>query len=117
MTSPNQKVYVFGRLRGVTTRRIGQLARSSGLVLIRRPSTADIIVLAQSTARKAVSEQGELRLRFRPRGGAQLLSERSFRSLIGLAAPKAAAEGRYSEDQVAKLAGLGVEQLRTFRAL
>ena len=27
--------------------------------------------------------------------------------------PKAAADGRYSEDQVAKLAGLGVEQLRT----
>ena len=113
MTSPNQKVYVFGRLRGVTMRRIGQLARSSGLALTRRPSAADIIVLPHSTARSAVSEQGELRLRFRPKSRAQLLSERSFKSRIGLPVSRAAADGRYSEDQVAKLAGLGVEQLRT----
>src|SRR5271165_2332258 len=113
MTSPNQKVYVFGRLRGVTTRRIRQLARSSGLALTRRPSAADIIVLAHSTARSAISEQGELRLRFRPKSRAQLLSERSFKSRIGMPASRAAADGRYSEDQVAKLAGLGVEQIRT----
>ncbi len=113
MTSPNQKVYVVGRLRGITKRRIGQLARSSGLALTRRPSAADIIVLAHSTARSVVSEQGELRLRYRPKSRAKLLSERSFKSRIGLPASRAAAEGRYSEDQVAKLAGLGVGQLRT----
>jgi len=113
MTSTDQKVYVFGRLRGVTARRVGQLARSSGLALTRRPSAADIIVLAHSTARSAVSEQGELRLRFRPRSRAQLLSERSFKSRIGVIAPAIAADGRYSEDQVARLAGLGVEQIRS----
>ena len=42
-----------------------------------------------------------------------MLSERSFKSRIGLLASRAAADGRFSEDQVAKLAGLGVEQLRT----
>jgi len=41
------------------------------------------------------------------------LSERSFRSRIGILPPRVVADGRYSEDQVAKLAGLGVEQLRT----
>jgi tetratricopeptide (TPR) repeat protein len=113
MTSPDQKVYVFGRLRGLTTRRVGRLARSSGLALTRRPSAADIIVLAHSTARSAVSERGELRLSFRPKTGAQLLSERSFKSRIGLPVSRAAADGRYSGDQVAKLVGLGAEQLRT----
>ena len=113
MTSPDQKVYVFGRLRGVTIRRLRLLARAAGLALTRRPPAADIIVLAHSTARSAVSEQGELRLRFQPKSNAQLLSERSFKSRIGLPASRAVADGRYSEDQVAKLAGLGVEQLRT----
>ncbi len=113
MTSTDQKVYVFGRLRGVTTRRIGQLAHEVGLGLTRRPSAADIIVLARGTARSAVAEQGELRLKFRPKSRAQLVSERSFKSRIGLPASRTIADGRYSEDHVAKLAGLRVEQLRT----
>ena len=113
MTSPDQKVYVFGRLRGVTTRRVGQLAHAAGLALTRRPAAANMIALAHGTARTAVSEQGELRLPFQPKKNAQLLSERSFKSRIRVIAPAIAADGRYSEDQVAKLAGLGVEQIRT----
>ena len=113
MTSAGQKVYVFGRLRGVTARRLRLLARAAGLALTRRPAAANIIVLAHSTARSAVSEEGELRLRFQPKKNAQLLSERSFRSRIGIVPPKAVADSNYSEDQVAKLAGLRVEQIRT----
>jgi len=113
MTSADQKVYVFGRLRGVTLRRLRLLTRAAGLALTRRPPAADIIVLAHGTARSAVSEPGDLRLRFQPKRNAQLLSERSFRFRIGILQPKAVADGRYSENQVAKLAGLGVEQLRT----
>jgi tetratricopeptide (TPR) repeat protein len=113
MTSADQKVYVFGRLRGVTIRRLRLLSRAVGLALTRRPLPADVIVLAHSTARSAVSEQGELRLGFQPKRNAQLLSERSFRSWIGMPAPRAVAERCHSEGQVAKLAGLGVEQLRT----
>jgi tetratricopeptide (TPR) repeat protein len=113
MTSTRQKVYVYGRLRGVTARRLRLLARAAGIALTRRPQAADIIVLAHSTARSAVSEQGELRLRFSPKRNAQLLSERSFRSRIVTLSPKAIADNPYSEGQVAKLAGLEVEQLRT----
>ena len=113
MTSVGQKVYLFGRLRGVTVRRLRLLARSVGLALTRRPPAADIVVLAHGTARSAVSDQGELRLQFQPKRTAQLLSEGSFRSRIGIPAPRAAADSPYSEDQVAKLAGLGLEQLRT----
>jgi hypothetical protein len=66
-----------------------------------------------NTARSALSDEGELRLRFQPKRNAQFLSERSFRSRIRMSAPRAIAESCYSEGQVAKLAGLGVEQLRT----
>jgi tetratricopeptide (TPR) repeat protein len=113
MTSADQKVYVLGRLRGVTIRRLRLLTRSAGLGLTRRPAAADVVALAHGTARTAVCEQGELRLRFQPKTNVRIMSERSFRSRIGILSPKAAADGRYSEDQVAKLAGLGVEQLRT----
>lgn len=113
MTATDQKVYVFGRLRGVTIRRLRLLTRTAGLVLTRRAQAADVVVLAHGTARSAVSEQGELRLRIQARKNAKLLSERSFRSRIGNLQPKTPADGAHSEDQVAKLAGLGVEQLRT----
>ena len=113
MTSADQKVYVFGRLRGVMARRLRLLARAAGLALTRRPPAADIIVLAHGTARSAVSERGELRLRIQAKRSAQFLSERSFRSRIGILPPKVVADSRYSEDQVAKLAGLNAEQLRT----
>jgi tetratricopeptide (TPR) repeat protein len=113
MISVGQKVHVFGRLRGATIRRLRLLTRAAGLVLTRRPPAADIIVLSQGTARSAVSDRGELRLPFQPKSNAQFLSERSFRPRIGMSTPRAVADGPYSESQVAKLAGLGVEQLRT----
>jgi tetratricopeptide (TPR) repeat protein len=113
MTSANQKVYVYGRLRGVTIRRLRILMGAAGLALTRRPPAADIIVLAHSTARSAVSDEGELRLRFQTRKDAELLSERCFRSRIGMPAPRAGGESCSSEGQVAKLAGLRVEQLHT----
>jgi tetratricopeptide (TPR) repeat protein len=113
MTSVNQKVYVFGRLRGVTIRRLRLLTPAAGLAPTSTPSAADIIVLAHNTAGSSVSAQGELCLRFQPKRNAQLLSERTFRSRIGMPSPRAVTDCPYSEGQVAKLAGLAVEQLRT----
>ena len=113
MTSADQKVYVLGRLRGVTIRRLRLLTRAAGLALTRRPPAADIIVLAHGAARSAVSDQGELRLGFQAKTNTQLLSERSFRRRIGILAPTEVGDRPYAEDQVAKLAGLGIAQLRT----
>jgi tetratricopeptide (TPR) repeat protein len=113
MTSADQKVYVLGRLRGITIRRLRILSRAAGLALTRRPTAADVVVLAHGTARSAVSDEGELRLRFQLKGNARILSEQSFKFRIGMSAPKAAADSPYSEDRVAKLAELKVEQLRT----
>jgi tetratricopeptide (TPR) repeat protein len=113
MTSSGQKVYVYGRLRGITSRRIDQLAAAMGLTLTRRPSAADAIVLAHSTVASAVSDAGELRLTFRRKADAALVSERSFRSRLGILVLSSASEPRYSEDQIARLAGLNGPQLRT----
>ena len=113
MTSSGQKVYVHGRLRGITYRRIDQLAAATGLTLTRRPSAADAIVLAHSTAASAVSDAGELRFTFRPKADAGLVSERSFRSRLGMLVWPRASEPHYSEDQIARHAGLNGAQLRT----
>jgi hypothetical protein len=113
MTSSGQKVYVYGRLRGITYRRIDQLAGATGLTLTRRPSAADVIVLAHSAAAFAVSDTGELRLTFRRKADAGLVSERSFRSRLGMLVWPRASEPRYSEDQIARHAGLNGPQLRT----
>jgi tetratricopeptide (TPR) repeat protein len=113
MTLSGQKVYVYGRLRGITHRRIDQLTAAKGLALTRRPSAADAIVLAHSTVASAISDAGELRLKFRRKADAGLVSERSFRSRLGLLVLPSASEAPYSEDQIAKHAGLNGAQLRT----
>jgi tetratricopeptide (TPR) repeat protein len=113
MTLSFQKVYVYGRLRGITTRRIRELAGAKRLRLTRRPSSADAIVLAHSTAGFAVSDRGELCLRFQWKADARLVSERSFRWQLGMLALPGASEPRYSEDQIARHAGLMSRQLRT----
>jgi tetratricopeptide (TPR) repeat protein len=113
MTLSGQKVYVYGRLRGITTRRIDQLAVVRGLSLTRRPSAADAIVLAHSTVGLAVSEAGELGLWLRQKANAGLVSERSFRTQLGMLALAAASEAHYSEDQITRHAGLNSSQLRT----
>lgn len=113
MTSPSQRVYVFGRLRGIPRRRVDRLAAATGLTLTRRAAAADAIVLAHSAVASAVSDAGELRLDFRRKADAALLSERAFRSRLGMPARPSASEAHYSEDQISRHAGLSGAQLRT----
>jgi tetratricopeptide (TPR) repeat protein len=113
MPVSDQKVYVHGRLRGVTRRRVDQLAGASGLSLTRRPASAHIMVLAHSTVGVAVSDAGELRLGFPLKAGVDLISERAFRSRLGIEIPPGASEPAYSKDQIEKHTGLNAIQLRT----
>jgi tetratricopeptide (TPR) repeat protein len=113
MTNSAQKVYVYGRLRGITARRVDQLAAAAGLSPTRRPSAADAIVLAHSTAGFAVSDGGELCLKFQRKANARLVSERTFRSQLGIRALPVTSEHPYSEDQIARHAGLNSTQLRS----
>jgi hypothetical protein len=113
MTISAQKVHIYGRLRGITARRVDQLAAAAGLSLTRRPSAADAIVLAHSTAGFALSDDGELHLMFQRKANARLVSERCFRSRLGILDLPGASEPHYSEDQIARHTGLSRPQLRT----
>ncbi|HXW20247.1 MAG TPA: tetratricopeptide repeat protein [Roseiarcus sp.] len=113
MTSLTQKVYIHGRLRGLTKRRITLLASAAGFGVTRRPAGADAIVLAHNTAGAAVSVSGALRLGFRPKADARVMSELSFKSRLGIIAHERASNFAYSDDQIARRSGLGAEQLRT----
>jgi tetratricopeptide (TPR) repeat protein len=112
MPASGEKVYVHGRLRGVTKRRVDQLAAATGLALTRRPASAQKIVLAHGTANLAVSDIGELQLGFRTKANADLISERSFRTSLGIEISPGAGDRAYSKDQIEKHAGLNATQLR-----
>ena len=112
MTAPAERVYIYGRIRGVTRRWLQSLSAAAGVTLTRGTMTADTIVLGHNMASRAVSHAGELRLDFRRKPSARLVSERRFRSRLGLkAAP--ASNCQYSEDQVVKHTGLNGAQLGT----
>ena len=112
MTASSERVYIHGRVRGVTKRWLESLAAAAGLTLTRGTVNADAIVLGHNTAARSVSDNGELRLGFRRKRDARLVSERAFRSRLGLL-PAAASTGQHSEDQVARRAGFSAAQLRT----
>src|SRR5947209_8239086 len=112
MTSVARKAFVYGRLRGLTAGRLARLAQSNGLHLVRRAASADLVVVAHSSAPYAVSDSGELRPPLSA-PAAPLLSERSFLAMTGLAAPISDGEGPLSQEQVARLSGLSVAQVRT----
>ena len=82
------------------------------MTLTRGTMTADTIVLGHNMAGRAVSDAGELRLDFRRKPSARLVSEREFRSRLGLSAAPAP-NCQYSEDQVVKHTGLNGAQLGT----
>ncbi|MBV9287674.1 MAG: tetratricopeptide repeat protein [Hyphomicrobiales bacterium] len=110
---PGSKVYVLGRLRGLTLRRLNALALANGLALTRRPSAAGFVVLAHGAAGVAVSNSGELRLGLRLEAHTSFLSERTFRVKLGLLPGLGAGERPYSADQMASHAGLTTAQTRT----
>ena len=111
MIASHQKVYVCGRLRGVTRRSLNALSGAAGMTLTRRIAAADAVVLGHSAAGRIVSDAGELRLGLKLKPNACMVSERDFREKLGLL-PPAATGGAYSQAQVARHAGLSNEQVR-----
>jgi len=114
MTATEERVYVFGRLRGLTRRRLESLAAAAGVALTRGTAAADVIVLGHNVAGRAVSDDGGLRLGFRRKPNARLVSEQAFRARLGLQSA-AGSNGQYSEDQVVAHSGLNAAQLQTLR--
>ena len=95
----------------MTRRSLGALSEAAGITLTGRTAAADAIVLGHSAASRVVSDAGELRLGFRPKPSACVVSERDFRAKLGLMPPHAAS-GAYSQEQIARHAGLSSEQAR-----
>jgi tetratricopeptide (TPR) repeat protein len=92
---------------------MGALAAAAGISLTRRIQASQAVVLAHGAASSSISEDGELRL---PVDGGALsahISERTFKSELGVATPLTAADAIYSGDQIATLSGLNPAQLRT----
>lgn len=110
MVAPGNKVYLCGRLRGMTQRSLSALSASAGFVLTGRAAAADIVVLGQGAAGRVVTTAGEIRLGFRLKAEARLVSEHAFRAALGLAVPQPA-KGAYTQDQVARHASLSEAQV------
>ncbi len=112
MTAPAERVYIYGRIRGVTRRWLQSLSAAAGVTLTGGTTTADTIVLGHNMASRTISQAGELHLDFRRKPTVRLVSEDGFRSRLGLkAAP--ASNCQYSEVQMVKHTGLNGAQLGT----
>jgi tetratricopeptide (TPR) repeat protein len=106
------RIYVHGRLRGLTQRGAAQIATAAGAVATRRAPSAGAIVLAHSSARATLADSGELMFGFRPGEKAIFLSECAFRAYVGAARREADGDGDYPADRLAKLSGLTPAQIR-----
>jgi tetratricopeptide (TPR) repeat protein len=90
---PRFSVLVVGRPQGVTRKRLGRLVEQIGGRLAERPNArVDLLVFAHGSARAALKTAPPLT---RPAGlapGARLVSETTFRRMLGLVPPPAPAE-------------------------
>lgn len=101
--------HVIGRLRGITPKRVHALVSSSGGLLTRSIRAADTIVLAHSAIAGCIDENGCIA---GPLDGikGKLVSERSFRTLLGFA--ESWASGTYGQEDLIRVSGLGPETVR-----
>lgn len=107
------KVFVFGRMRGLTSGRVAGLLARSGSIAVSSLKAADKIVLTHSRVEKAVDATGSLLAPF-DRAAGRLWSEGSFRAHLGLCGP-AAKNGAYSAEHVSSVSGLSVEAVHALR--
>src|SRR5579862_5680062 len=113
MSLSNARVYVHGRLRGLTKRRVAHPMAASGSKLIGRPTGAGIIVLAHSAAGASLTDEGDLRLKFRDRSAARLMSEATFKSELGVGGERESDPRGHSAEQLEKHSNLSGAQLRS----
>jgi Tetratricopeptide repeat len=112
MSLQGARVYIHGRLRGLTKRRLGRLAVGAGGAMTRRASNATIIALGHNTAKATLSDAGDLQFSFRPLPGAQIVSELSFARMLGMGSMECGVGSFYASDQLAKHSGLSEVQIR-----
>jgi tetratricopeptide (TPR) repeat protein len=108
-------LYVVGRLRGVTRKRlVGALATAGGR-LVRRPGARiTLVALAHSSAPACLVGPSGLELPKALPGSVELVSEVEVKRRLGLAPPPPEAERQLSAADLSRAAGLTQETIRCF---
>jgi tetratricopeptide (TPR) repeat protein len=112
MSLEGLKVYIHGRLRGLTKRRIAELAGAAGAKMSRRLAGATLVVVGHSSVGGSLCDDGDIDLGTHQPGQAPLISERRFKDKLGLLSPSAEGDRTYSAAQLARHAGLSPQKLR-----
>jgi tetratricopeptide (TPR) repeat protein len=103
------RVYVHGRIRGLTKRRLTQLAIATGVTLTRRWTTADAVAIGHSTVASTLADDGEIHLGFKLKNETRLVSEMVFKAQMGASIATRQQGCVYSLDQAR--AGLSAAQI------
>jgi tetratricopeptide (TPR) repeat protein len=102
-----QVLFLYGRVHGVTRRRLDQLVRSRGGRLVSKPTArVTLIALAHSAACKALPD-GYVSLPAGLPSTATMLSEREFRRRLGILPPPPLVDRSLRQSELERLSGLG----------
>jgi tetratricopeptide (TPR) repeat protein len=112
MSLEGLRVHIHGRLRGLTKRRIAELTNAAAGKLARRLAQATLVVIGHSTVAATLCDDGEIDLGPEAPAAAEFISERRFKSKLGLLSPSAEGDRSYTLAQLARHAGLSPPQLR-----
>jgi tetratricopeptide (TPR) repeat protein len=106
-----QILFLYGRVHGVTRRRLDQLVRLRGGRLVNKPTPrVTLIALAHSVASNALPD-GRVSLPAGLPGSAAMLSERELRRRLGLLPAPEAVERNLKPSDVERLSGLSARLL------
>jgi tetratricopeptide (TPR) repeat protein len=105
------RVYVHGRIRGLTKRRLVRLANAASVSLTRGGASADAVVIGHRTVASSLWDDGGIHLGFQPKTQARLISEMTFRAELGVPKSESQEERAYSQGQAAARAGLSAAQI------
>jgi tetratricopeptide (TPR) repeat protein len=111
MSLEGLKVYIHGRLRGLTKRRIAELTTAAGAKMARRLGNATLAVVGHSSVAASLSDDGDITLGLDQPKAIPLISERHFKDKLGLLSPSAEGDRSYSAAQLGRHAGLTPLQL------
>lgn len=112
---PGLRMYVHGRLRGITRSRLEGRVRGAGLELVRKASDATTIAIAHGTA----ASLGTDMVLVLPRGAAtnvDVLSEISLKKRLGMISPAPGAARTLTGDELARAAKVPVSYVRCLAA-
>ncbi len=112
---PGSRMYVHGRLRGITRARLEGRVRGAGFELVRKASAATVIVIAHGTAASLGAEM----VLVLPRGAAAdvgVLSETSLKRRLGMLPLSPSTARTLTEDELARAGKVPVNYIRCLAA-